>query len=88
VDVKVLHPPGRVDPLAHKVGRETGQPVELVVGVPLLNRDVAAFEKSFIAQPLAQDRDKMRDRCGRRAAQKPDYRHRRLLSVRRQRPCG
>jgi hypothetical protein len=40
--------------LAHEVSRETGQPVELVVGMPLLDRDVTALDKSFIGQPLAQ----------------------------------
>src|SRR5262249_41555143 len=71
---------------AHKFGREAGQPVELVVGMALLDRDGAAFDKSFIAQPLAQGRDEMRERCGRSATQKPDHRHRRLLRPRRDWP--
>jgi len=73
---------------AHKFGREAGQPVELVVGMALLDRDGAAFDKSFIAQPLAQGRDEMRERCGRSATQKPDHRHRRLLRPRRDWPSG
>jgi hypothetical protein len=59
----------------HKVGRKTGQPVEVVIGVPLLDCDVATLDKPFIAQPLAQGRDESCERCRRRATQKPDHRH-------------
>ena len=68
-----------------KVGHETGQPVELVVGVPLLDRDVAALDKSFMPNPWRRAATNARP-VGRRATQKSNHRHRRLLRARHERP--
>jgi hypothetical protein len=44
---------------AHQVGRQRRQPIEIVVGIALLNRHVLALDKARLGQALAQRRHQM-----------------------------
>jgi hypothetical protein len=59
----------------------------MIVRPALLDRDVLSFDEPGLLQALAQRIHQMRERRGRRAAEKPDHRHR-LLRARRNRPRG
>ncbi len=71
---------------ADQLGDQTRQAVQLIVGVAVFNRDVLAFVEPRRCEALTEARDHGRGRRKRRTAQKPDYRHSRLLRPRRQRP--
>ena len=71
---------------ADQIGGEARQPIRLIVCPALLDNDVLAFDKPFLAQAFAKLRYKLRELLSCRAAEKSDHRHRRLLRARRQRP--
>ena len=52
------------------------------------DRDVLALDEARFLQALAKRGDEVRHVGERRAAEKPDHRHRRLLRARGKRPCG
>src|SRR5262249_4811105 len=72
---------------AEQVGGEARQPIRLIVRPALLDSDVASVDEPFLAQAVAKLCHDRRERRSGRAAQQPDYRHRRLLCARRERPC-
>ena len=71
---------------AYQIGCEVGQYVVLVLRPAILDHDILALDVAGFANALPE--------CGqiactiskRRAAEKSDYRHRRLLGMRRERP--
>src|SRR5262245_40757074 len=73
---------------AYQIGCEVGQPVVLVLRPAILDHDILALDVAGFANALPE--------CGqiactiskRRAAEKSDHRHRRLLRARRKRPRG
>jgi 2-polyprenyl-6-methoxyphenol hydroxylase-like FAD-dependent oxidoreductase len=60
--------------------------IELIVRPALLDLHVLALDESGLVQALAERQHDMRERLGRRATEKSDDRHRRLLGARRERP--
>ena len=71
---------------ADQVSGERGQPVQMIVRVALLDCDVLALDKALLFQTLAECRQNMRERGGRRAAEEPDCWQCRLLRARHERP--
>jgi hypothetical protein len=67
---------------AEQFGYKTRQALELIVGIAVFDRDVLAFGEPTRCQTLTEARDHGRGRHKRRAAQKPDHRHRRLFGAR------
>ena len=71
---------------AHEVGCHFRQPVVLIIRPAILDGDALALdEASFAQSPLERSYKVRRPGC-RRAPQKPDHRHRRLLPPCRHRP--
>src|SRR5262249_18119083 len=66
--------------------REARQPIKLIVRPTIFDRHVLALDKSFFLQTFLECRHEMHERCGRRATKKANYRYRRLLRPRRDRP--
>jgi hypothetical protein len=58
----------------------------LFIGPAILNRHIPSFDESGIAQALAERSDKVCGAGGRRAPEKTNHRHCRLLRARRERP--
>src|SRR5262245_62600233 len=58
----------------------------LFIGPAILNRHIPSFDESGLAQALAECSDKVCGSGGRRAPEKTNHRHRRLLRPCRQRP--
>ena len=71
---------------ANKIGRQPRQPVELVLGPAVFDRDVLAFDIPCVLQALAKSAQAIRETLGRYRAEETDHRHRRLLRPRRERP--
>ena len=74
------------DLTAYQVGSKLRQSIELTICPAIFDRDVAALDIASFAQALAERCHDVRIAVGRRAVQKPDHRHPRLLRPRRQRP--
>ncbi len=73
----------------HKVRREARQPVELVVGISLLDCDVATLDPSEFVQPLHESGSPWAPGRSRGRAQQPDgWQLTRLLRACRERPRG
>src|SRR5215470_15749201 len=71
------------------VGKFSGhnwQPLIAIFCPAEFDCNVAAFDKSGFAQALPERSDKATPWTGRLGVEKPDHRHRRLLSPRRKRP--
>ena len=71
---------------ANKIGRQPRQPVELVLGPAVFDRDVLAFDIPRVLQALAKSAQAIRETFRRYRAEETDHRHRRLLRPRRERP--
>jgi hypothetical protein len=71
-----------------KLGHQSRQPIELILSPPILNHNVAAIDETRIAKALTECRHEMDAGLERAIVEKPDYRHRRLLRARRERPRG
>src|SRR5262245_34965077 len=73
---------------AYQVSCEVGQPIILILRPAILDRHILAFDVPAFADALPECGHKTCSVGGRRAAEEPNYRHRRLLRVRRDRPRG
>src|SRR5215831_12801752 len=73
---------------AYQVSCEVGQPIILILRPAILDRHILAFDVPAFANALPECGHKTCSVGGRRAAEEPDYRHRRLLRARRERPRG
>src|SRR5262249_25468798 len=62
------------------------KPIGLIVSPAKVDGNVLALDESGLLQPLSKRGDKLRRAGSRCAAEKADYRHRRLLRARRERP--
>src|SRR5262245_18824937 len=71
---------------AYQVSCEVGQSIILMLRPAILDRHILAFDVPAFADALPECGHKTCSVGGRRAAEEPDYRHRRLLRARRQRP--
>src|SRR5262249_14600302 len=71
---------------ANQIGRQRRQPVNLIVGPAVLDRDVLALDISGVFKSLAESAQPVRKPIKRLAIEEPDHRHRRLLRPRRERP--
>src|SRR5215468_3183731 len=71
---------------AYQVSCEVGQSIILILRPAILDRHILAFDVPAFADALPECGHKTCSVGGRRAAEEPDYRHRRLLRARRQRP--
>src|SRR5262249_46785091 len=74
------------DLTANEIGRQRRHPVILALSPAILDCDVSALDKASFLQAAAEASHQMRERTGRRCAEKSHYRHRRLLRSRRERP--
>src|SRR5262249_29868902 len=71
-----------------QIRRQLGQPVVLVLGEAIDDRDVLAFDVARLLQALMECAQTLRDIVGRSQIEKSDHRHRRLLRACRERPRG
>src|SRR5215831_6782810 len=71
---------------AYQVSCEVGQSIILILRPAILDRHILAFYVPAFADALPECGHKTCSVGGRRAAEEPDYRHRRLLCSRRKRP--
>src|SRR5262245_19069362 len=72
---------------AYQVSCEVGQSIILILRSAILDRHILAFDVPAFADALPECGHKTCSVGGRRAAEEPDYRHRRLLlRARRERP--
>src|SRR5262249_26710731 len=71
---------------AYQVSCEVGQSIILILRPAILDRHILAFDVPAFADALPECGHKTCSVGGRRAAEEPDYRHRRLLRARRERP--
>src|SRR5262245_10012481 len=71
---------------AYQIGCEVGQYVVLVLRPAILDHDILALDVAGFAEALAECRQIACTIDRRRAAEKSDHRHRRLLCPRRERP--
>src|SRR5262249_32328496 len=75
-------------PTADQLGGEHWQPVVLALRPPKFNRDVLTLDEIGLTEAAPKRLHKTPPGSGRRAVEKPDHRHRRLLCPRRERPRG
>src|SRR6516225_7024356 len=73
---------------AYQVSCEVGQSIILILRPAILDRHILAFDVPVFADALPECGHKTCSVGGRRAAEEPDHRHRRLLRARRERPRG
>src|SRR5262245_23575294 len=73
---------------AYQVSCEVGQSIILILRPAILDRHILAFDVPAFADALPECGHKTCSVGGRRAAEEPDHRHRRLLRARRERPRG
>jgi hypothetical protein len=71
---------------ANQFSRKRWQSIVLPFGPAIFDLDVLALDVSYLFQRLMERAQTPRVRLRRCAAEKPDYRHRRLLCTRRERP--
>src|SRR5262249_22480769 len=71
---------------ANQIGRQRRQPVNLIVGPAVFDRDVLALDISGVFKSLAESAQPVRKPIRRLAIEEPNHRHRRLLRPHRQRP--
>src|SRR5215471_14066864 len=72
--------------MSDQVGRECRQPVVLTSSPPIFYRHILADNKSGFFETLTKCNDMVRISVQRPGTEEPDYRHRRLLRARRERP--
>src|SRR5262245_66159946 len=80
-------PPGRYLS-ADKIGRQTRQSIIVTFRPAVFDKHIAAFDIARFGQALAEDSRQVRIFPRRRAIEKPNHRHRRLLRARSKRPRG
>ena len=80
--------PDRGDLPAHEIGRQSRQPIQLIVRPAILDGDVLAFDEFSVIQTLPKGIDNICEAGSRGASEKSDNRHRRLLRARHERPRG
>jgi hypothetical protein len=73
---------------ANYISHQRRQSILLTLRRSEFDRDVLALDEACFLQTLAERGHEMSERRERRVAEKPDYRHRRLLRACRERPCG
>ena len=73
---------------ANQIGRHFRQPIVLTFRPTEFDRQVATLDVAHFPQAFAVRSNEVRERRRRCATEKPDYRHRRLLPVRGERPKG
>ena len=73
---------------ANQIGHQSRQPIKLIFRRAIFDRDVLALDEACFLQALAERGHEVRRVGERRAAEKSDHRHRRLLRARRERPRG
>src|SRR4029077_18360968 len=73
---------------AKHIGHPRWQPIELIVGPAVFDCDILALYEARFLQALAERGHEVRRVGGRRAADKPDHWHRRLLRARRKWPSS
>src|SRR6516162_3762508 len=71
---------------ADQISDQRRQAVKVILRRAVFDRDVLTLDVAGFPQPMAKGGHEVRYVGKRRAAQKPDHRHRRLLRPRRQRP--
>jgi len=71
----------------HKIGREPRQSIVLTLSPTIIDGDVSTLNEAGLIQTLPDHGDRMRVGVGRTAAEKSNYRQRRLLPARRERPA-
>jgi hypothetical protein len=70
-----------------ELGGQCGQPIVLELGPAVLDPQVLPLDVARFAQPLVERGHHRRERTGRGASKKADYRHRLLLSAKGARHC-
>jgi hypothetical protein len=70
-----------------EIGRQHGQPVGIVLGPAIFDRNVLALNITGFLQALTERGHLGRKAVGRCDVEEPDHRHRRLLRKRCARPC-
>src|SRR5262249_53161410 len=73
-------------PTADQIGGQIRQPIKVIFRRVVFDRDVPTIDVAGFLQALAERGYEMRSVGERRAAEESDYRHRRLLRARRERP--
>src|SRR5262249_23361392 len=76
------------DSAANEVGCQFRQAIGVVMRPPELDGQVLALDVAALAQSLAESSHSICERLRRAELEQPDYRQRRLLRARRERPCG
>ena len=71
----------------NQFGRQSGQPIHLILSPAVFDRHVLALDIAGVLQALAECAQAVRDHVRRSGFEKSDHRHRRLLRARRARPC-
>ena len=71
---------------ADEIGRQSRQPIWLIVRPAILDGDVLAFDESSVVETLPERIKDVFEPGSRRGPEKSDHRHRRLLRARRERP--
>src|SRR5439155_21378983 len=74
------------DATADQLSRQFRQSTELIFGPAVFDRDVAAFDKACFVQASLERGDLIASRCEGADVKIANYRHRRLLRARRERP--
>jgi hypothetical protein len=73
---------------ADQIGRQCYQAIALIVGPAVFDRDGLAFDIASFLQAVTKPPQTLREPVRRLAVEKSDYRHRRLLRARDERPRG
>ena len=73
--------------MANQLSGKRWQPVVLALRPTEFNRDVLTLDKASLTQAAPERFHKWYVRSGRRAVEKSNHRHRRLLRARCERPC-
>jgi hypothetical protein len=71
---------------SNQFGSQGGQAIVLAIRPPVFDRHVPALNVTGFGQSSVKCRYKLASRFQRRAAEKADHRHRRLLRARHERP--
>src|SRR5262245_1771167 len=72
---------------ANQVGCQLWQPIHLIFGPAVFDRHVLALNIADILQALTKSAQTLGESVRRCVIEEPNYRHRRLLRARRERPC-
>jgi hypothetical protein len=64
---------------ANQVGRQRGQPIDLIFDPAVFDRHVLALDMAGLFEALAESTQTFRQRVRRPTVEEPNHRHRRLL---------